>query len=86
MSKDKISGSMQESMPAPQLPNIPISPDDPFQVDPEQLPPVAPASDQDPAPNPQTPGRMSTSPPGRDEPPICDDRPDREDRKTAEQA
>lgn len=34
------SDSSSQPMPAPQLPNIPISPDDPFQQDPDLLPPV----------------------------------------------
>jgi hypothetical protein len=51
MSKDQKSGSLPVSMPAPQLPNIPISPDDPFQSDPEQLPPVKAPPDPDPTPS-----------------------------------
>jgi hypothetical protein len=37
-------------MPAPQLPNIPTSHDDPFQSDPDLLPPINSAPDPDPAP------------------------------------
>jgi len=50
MSKDHKPDSAPKPMPAPQLPNIPISPDDPFQSDPDLLPPIAPAYDPDPAP------------------------------------
>ena len=63
MSKDHKPESAPKPMPAPQLPNIPISPDDPFQSDPDLLPPVAPAPDPDPAPRGQSPvGRASQAP------------------------
>ena len=56
MSKDHKPDSAPKPMPAPQLPNIPISHDDPFQSDPDLLPPVAPASAPDPAPSGRGPG------------------------------
>jgi hypothetical protein len=60
MSKDNKPDSAPKPMPAPQLPNFPISPDDPFQSDPDLLPPVAPAHDPDPAPSGQSPGRRAS--------------------------
>jgi hypothetical protein len=67
MSKDHKPGSAPKPMPAPQLPNIPISPDDPFQSDPDLLPPVAPAADPNPAPSGQQPGNRARQAPGRDD-------------------
>ncbi|MGH9754763.1 MAG: hypothetical protein ACREA2_18455, partial [Blastocatellia bacterium] len=61
-------------MPAPQLPNIPISPDDPFQSDPDLLPPIAPAPDSDPAPSGQSPGRRASQAPQPDDHDVEDDR------------
>ena len=69
MSKDYKPGSGPKPMPAPQLPNIPISPDDPFQSDPDLLPPIAPAPDPDPAPSGQQPGNRSSRAPRPDDPP-----------------
>lgn len=61
------SDSSLEPMPAPQLPNIPISPDDPFQQDPDQLPPVTKTPDPDRAPGRQSPsGRPGPAPRRRD--------------------
>lgn len=68
MSKDREPDSAPKPAPAPQLPNIPISPDDPFQSDPDLLPPVAPASDPGPAPSGQSPGRGAIRPPAPDDP------------------
>jgi len=67
MSKDNKPGSAPNPMPAPQLPNIPISPDDPFQSDPDLLPPVAPAVDPNPAPSGQQPGNRASQSPRRDD-------------------
>lgn len=67
MSKGIKSGSLSGHTPAPQLPNIPISPDDPFQSDPEQLPPVMTPPDPDPAPS----GHSHRNTPGH--PPKCDE-------------
>ena len=67
MSKDHEPNSAPMPMPAPQLPNIPISPDDPFQSDPDLLPPIAPASDPDPAPSGQQPGNRGSQAPGRND-------------------
>ena len=67
MSKDHEPKSAPKPMPAPQLPNIPISPDDPFQSDPDLLPPIAPASDPDPAPRGQQPGNRGSQAPGRND-------------------
>jgi hypothetical protein len=78
MSKDQKSGSLPEPMPAPQLPNIPISPDDPFQFDPEQLPPVMAPHEPGPAPSPQPPGRSRGPAPGCDDPPDWGEREDPE--------
>ena len=49
MREEQKPDSAPMPMPAPQLPNIPISPDDPFQSDPDLLPPVKPPPDRDPA-------------------------------------
>lgn len=76
MSKDHEPDSPPKSMPAPQLPNIPISPDDPFQSDPDLLPPIAPAPDPDPAPSGQPPGRRGSHAPRRDNPDDPGDEPD----------
>lgn len=62
------SDSSSQPMPAPQLPNIPISPDDPFQQDPDLLPPVTMPSAPDPAPGRQSPGGWPGPPPGRYDP------------------
>ena len=75
MSKDHKPGSGPKPMPAPQLPNIPISPDDPFQSDPDLLPPIAPAPDPDPAPSGQQPGnRAGRSPEPDDADDVGEDR------------
>jgi len=68
MSKDHKPDSAPKPMPAPQLPNIPISPDDPFQSDPDLLPPIAPAPDPGPAPSGQQPGNRSSQAPRPDDP------------------
>ena len=34
--------------PAPQLPNLPVSEDDPFHLDPDQKLPITPSSDDEP--------------------------------------
>jgi hypothetical protein len=57
------SDSALEPMPAPQLPNIPISPDDPFQQDPDLLPPVTKPPDRDHGPNRQSPGAWPSQTP-----------------------
>ena len=67
MSKDHKTDSAPKPAPAPQLPNIPISPDDPFQSDSDLLPPIAPASDPDPAPRGQQPGNRGSRAPGRND-------------------
>jgi hypothetical protein len=67
MSKDHKPDSAPKPMPAPQLPNIPISHDDPFQSDPDLLPPIAPASDPDPAPSGQGPGKRGSQAPGHND-------------------
>jgi|SoiMethySBSTD1v2_1073268.scaffolds.fasta_scaffold5966621_2 hypothetical protein len=67
MSKDHKPDSAPKPMPAPQLPNIPISPDDPFQSDPDLLPPIAPAPDPDPAPSGRGPGNRGSQAPGRND-------------------
>ena len=64
MNESPISDSSPEPMPAPQLPNIPISPDDPFQSDPDLLPPVTLPPDPDPAPAKRWPSQA----PKRDDP------------------
>jgi hypothetical protein len=63
MYEDRKLDAASKGMPAPQLPNIPISPDDPFQSDPDLLPPVAPAHDSDPAPGGGSPGGSGANPP-----------------------
>lgn len=63
MNEDRKLDAASKGMPAPQLPNIPISPDDPFQSDPDLLPPVTPARDSDPAPGGRPPGRSGANPP-----------------------
>ncbi|HEU0183909.1 MAG TPA: hypothetical protein VFS27_01245 [Blastocatellia bacterium] len=69
----------QKPMPAPQLPNIPISPDDPFQSDPDLLPPIGPAPDHDdPAPSGQPPGNRPGKAPGNVDPDNPVDEPDDE--------
>jgi len=70
MNEDQKSAPPPKTMPAPQLPNIPISPDDPFQSDPDLLPPVKMPSDPDydPAPGRHSPGGAPSQAPGRDEP------------------
>ena len=65
MSKDHKPDSAPKPMPAPQLPNIPISHDDPFQSDPDLLPPVAPASAPDPEPSGQGHGNRGSKALGR---------------------
>jgi hypothetical protein len=67
MSKDHKPDSAPKPMPAPQLPNIPISPDDPFQSDPDLLPPVAPSPDRDPAPGGRQPGKRASRDPRHDD-------------------
>jgi len=67
MSKDYKPDSAPKPMPAPQLPNIPISPDDPFQSDHDLLPPIAPASDPDPAPSGQGHGNRGSKAPRRND-------------------
>ncbi|MBO0859064.1 MAG: hypothetical protein J2P21_11430 [Chloracidobacterium sp.] len=76
MSKNKKRDSTPKPMPAPQLPNIPISPDDPFQSDPDLLPPIAPAPDPNPAPGGQPPGNRGKQSPKPDDPDISGDEPD----------
>jgi hypothetical protein len=56
MREDQKQDTGPKPMPAPQLPNIPISPDDPFQSDPDLLPPVAQPPDRDPATGGRPPG------------------------------
>lgn len=76
MREDQKSDSAPAPMPAPQLPNIPISPDDPFQSDPDLLPPVA-QPDRDPAPGvQQPPGRRPSRSPGRNDPDDFESEPD----------
>jgi hypothetical protein len=75
MSKDHNQDSAPKPMPAPQLPNIPISPDDPFQSDPDLLPPIAPSPDPDPAPSGQSPGRRASQAPRTDDPDDTGDDP-----------
>src|SRR5262245_54354801 len=58
-------------MPAPQLPNFPISPDDPFQSDPDLLPPIGSKPERDPAPGGQTSGNHG----GHDPKPVNPDNP-----------
>ncbi len=54
-----------EPIPAPQLPNIPMSPDDPFNPDPDRKEPVTVPPAPDPNPDPSRRRRM----PGRDQQP-----------------
>ncbi len=54
------------TMPAPQLPNFPISPDDPFQSDPDLLPPVTTPPARDPASGGRQPGKRPGQAPTRD--------------------
>jgi len=68
MSKDQNSGSLPGPMPAPQLPNIPISPDDPFHSDPDQLRPVMAPPAPDPAPGGHPPQNLPGQAPKYDEP------------------
>jgi len=67
MREDQKPNSAPMPMPAPQLPNIPISPDDPFQSDPDLLPPVTPP-ERDRATGGQPPGRRSGQTPRRNDP------------------
>ncbi|MBO0724358.1 MAG: hypothetical protein J2P52_02065 [Blastocatellia bacterium] len=76
MSKNQKPDSTPAPMPAPQLPNIPISPDDPFQSDPDLLPPIAPAPDPDPTPIGKTPGSRANQAPKPDDPDNSGDEPD----------
>lgn len=76
MSKDRKPDSAPKSMPAPQLPNIPISPDDPFQSDPDLLPPVASAPNPDPTPKGQQPWGRASQAPGPDDTDYPEDEPD----------
>jgi hypothetical protein len=76
MSKDHKPDSAPKPMPAPQLPNIPISHDDPFQSDPDLLPPIAPASDPDAAPSGQGHGNRGSKAPGRNDPDDPGNEPD----------
>jgi len=73
MRDDQKPDSAPRPMPAPQLPNIPISPDDPFQSDPELLPPVKPPA---PATGGQPPGRRPVSSPRRGDPDEFKSEPD----------
>jgi len=70
MNKGQESDQPPVSAPAPQLPNIPISPDDPFQQDPDQLPPVTipPDPDPDSAPGRQSPRGRPSQRPRRNDP------------------
>lgn len=68
MNKAKQSGSLPEPMPAPRLPNIPISPDDPFHPDLEQSPLAAPSPDPDPGPGRRPPGSLPNQSPRPDDP------------------
>jgi hypothetical protein len=67
MSKNHKPDSAPKPMPAPQLPNIPISPDDPFQSDPDLLPPVAPSPDPDPTQSGRQPRNRASRAPGRND-------------------
>jgi|SRR5262249_23144449 len=80
MREDQKLNSAPKPMPAPQLPNIPISPDDPFQSDPDLLPPVTPP-DRDPTPGGQPPGRWPGQAPRRNGPDEIEREPD--DAETA---
>ncbi|HEU0179534.1 MAG TPA: hypothetical protein VFV58_35320 [Blastocatellia bacterium] len=82
MSKNNKPDSAPRPMPAPQLPNIPISPDDPFQSDPDLLPPIAQAPDPDPAPSGQPPGNRAGQAPRPDDP--DDPGTDQEDMRLAQ--
>ena len=75
MSKNQKPDSAPRPMPAPQLPNIPISPDDPFQSDPDLLPPIAPAPDPNHAPNGQPSGNRAHRAPKPDDPGNSGDEP-----------
>ncbi|MCI0387189.1 MAG: hypothetical protein MOB07_00230 [Acidobacteria bacterium] len=81
MREEQKPDSAPMPMPAPQLPNIPISPDDPFQSDPDLLPPVKPLSDRDPAPGGHPPGRWPGQAPRRNDPDDFESEPD--DSETA---
>ena len=68
MRDDQKTNSKPQTMPAPQLPNIPISPDDPFQSDPDLLPPVKTPSDRDQSDVGQPPGKKPGQAPGSKHP------------------
>jgi len=68
MNEDQKMDSSPKPMPAPQLPNIPISPDDPFQSAPDLLPPVTQPPDPDPASSRPSPGRSPRQAPGYSDP------------------
>jgi hypothetical protein len=76
MREEQKPDSAPMPMPAPQLPNIPISPDDPFQSDPDLLPPVKSPPDRDPAPGGQPPGNWPGHAPGRNDPDDFESEPD----------
>jgi len=76
MSKDNKPDSAPKPMPAPQLPNFPISPDDPFQSDPDLLPPVTLPPDPDPASSRQSPARLPSQTPGHSDPDVPENEPD----------
>ncbi|MGH9939283.1 MAG: hypothetical protein ACREAM_23820 [Blastocatellia bacterium] len=77
MNEDQKTDSSPKPMPAPQLPNIPISPDDPFQSDPDLLPPITPPpADPDPASSRQSPGRLPSQTPRHSDPDVPENDPD----------
>jgi hypothetical protein len=76
MRDDQMLNSAPKPMPAPQLPNFPISPDDPFQSDPDLLPPVTSAPDRDPASGGQPPSRRQGQSPKRNDPDEFEGEPD----------
>jgi hypothetical protein len=76
MREEQKPNSAPMPMPAPQLPNIPISPDDPFQSDPDLLPPVKSPPDRDPPPGGQPPGKWRGHAPRRNDPDDFESEPD----------
>ncbi|HKQ72429.1 MAG TPA: hypothetical protein VJ810_01780 [Blastocatellia bacterium] len=77
MREDQKRDSAPNPMPAPQLPNIPISPDDPFQSDPDLLPPVKQPPDRDSASGGHQPGKGPSQSPRSNDPNDFESEPDK---------
>lgn len=76
MSREKKPSSGPRPTPAPQLPNIPISPDDPFQSDPDLVPPIAPSKHSKSDAPSRPSGNRAPQTPRQDEDRGAEDDPD----------